>query len=155
MGGDHVSGEFYEHPGWMGMSTGDDQPAGVPTEVEAPLQAAAKDLAEYEYRVRELVSSPMWQDTVLGRALAAIMTEYDQMRAERTRMLVEKDQWHDSARIAEAQLAAQKPIVAAAVKLAQRWVEWDGTENMVPWIRAVASAVTAAVENARGESSGR
>jgi hypothetical protein len=132
-------GEFYE------------QPVGVPAELAAPVQAAAKDLAEYEYRVRELVGSPMWQNTVLGHALAAIMTEYDQMRAERTRMLVEKDQWHDSAQVAERQLTAQQPIVAAAVKLAHRWVEWDGTENMVPWIRAVVSAVTAAVEKSRGE----
>jgi hypothetical protein len=146
-----MSGEFYEHPGWMGMSTEDVQPVGVPAELAAPVQAAAKDLAEYEHRVRELVSSPMWQDTVLGRALAAIMTEYDQMRVERTRMLVEKDQWHDSAVAAEAQLRAQRPIVDAAVKLTQHWVEWDGTENMVPWIQAVANAVANAVEKSRGE----
>jgi hypothetical protein len=48
-------------------------------------------------------------------------------------------------------LIAQKPVMDAAVKLTQHWVEWDGTENMVPWIQAVANAVTDAVEKSRGE----
>ncbi|HEX4395723.1 MAG TPA: hypothetical protein VH084_29960 [Mycobacterium sp.] len=68
------------------------------------------------------------------------------------RALQEKDQWHDVAKVAEERLEREQPIIAAAVKLAIRWRDWDGTENMVPWINALAEAVDRATLDAVAEA---
>lgn len=49
-------------------------------------------------------------------------------------------------------LEREKPIIAAAVKLAIRWRDWDGTENMVPWINALCEAVDRASLDAVAEA---
>lgn len=49
-------------------------------------------------------------------------------------------------------LERQKPIIEAAVKLAIRWRDWDGTENMVPWINALCEAVDRSTLDAVAEA---
>lgn len=53
--------------------------------------------------------------------------------AAANRLLQEKDQWHDSARVAEAELARQRPVVDAAEALVGEYERHGSVVGMSSW----------------------